>query len=167
MKGALARLGGDSAVGIAAASVGACAVLVAQRFPDLTGGRPGPALFPTIVGTLLIVLGVALVGSSLRGHRGGAAGDGVQSAPEATAPPGSQPRPTNASRWLNVILVFVAPMAFVLIAPMVGSLPTLAVIGCALMLRLGVRPLRAIVISGIAIAAIQVLFVNFMGVFLP
>jgi putative tricarboxylic transport membrane protein len=51
----------DRASGVLLAAFGGAIVLMARTFPDVSGQTIGPALFPTIVGTVLLFLGLALV----------------------------------------------------------------------------------------------------------
>ena len=50
----------DRASGVLLAAFGAAIVLMARTFPEVPGQTIGPALFPTIVGTVLLFLGLTL-----------------------------------------------------------------------------------------------------------
>jgi putative tricarboxylic transport membrane protein len=61
----------DRASGLLALLLGLTVVLTARTFPDAPGQAIGPALFPSIVGVILIVLGVGLMaGASRKGESG-------------------------------------------------------------------------------------------------
>ncbi len=56
----------DSAAGLAFVVLGASVVSAGRAFPVGSGGVPGPGFFPILVGTLLALLGVALMVQGVR-----------------------------------------------------------------------------------------------------
>jgi hypothetical protein len=63
----------DFFAGLMFVAFGGAAVWMAQAYPFGNAGRMGPAYFPTLVGSLLIVLGafVVVAGLAVRGQRPG------------------------------------------------------------------------------------------------
>lgn len=59
----------DIASGVLAAALGAAIAAYARTFPPMPGQPVGPSLFPTVIGLVLIGLGVALILSGLRARQ--------------------------------------------------------------------------------------------------
>ncbi len=58
----------DTVLGGCAVILGAATLANTTSFPKMADGIPGPALFPQIVGVLLVILGLIVVVQSLRPH---------------------------------------------------------------------------------------------------
>ncbi len=58
----------DTILGGAAAVLGAAAFLDTLSFPKMADGSPGPALFPQILGVLLVIFGLIVIVQSTRPH---------------------------------------------------------------------------------------------------
>jgi putative tricarboxylic transport membrane protein len=141
----------DLGGGLISAAVGAAVLLHVRTFPQLPDGSPGPALFPGIVGALLVVFGLVLAVRAVR-TRGRAV------APGAPAAPG------NVVRALAV-LGFV--VAYFLLAEAVGFILTMAVLLFLLTWVLGVRPLVAAALAVVTTGVIVLLFRELLLVPLP
>jgi putative tricarboxylic transport membrane protein len=146
--------GGAPAGGRPSIAFGAAIFWKIRDFPELPGGYPGPALFPGILATLFIVFGLALLMQVARGTVVGQ--EGPQLPPEAwtVAVP-------------NAAAVILAVPAYVLLAPRLGFVLTMALVSIALMLKLRVGLLTAVLVSvGVAFAASYV-FADVLRVPLP
>ncbi|MGH8967986.1 MAG: tripartite tricarboxylate transporter TctB family protein, partial [Actinomycetes bacterium] len=103
----------DLVAGLLAAVLGAAVVLHVRTFPELPDGQPGPALFPGIVGGLLVVFGLVLVVRAVRG-RGGPAAD-----PDAGI--------TAQGRW-RALAVLGLVVGYLLLAETLGFAATMGVL---------------------------------------
>jgi putative tricarboxylic transport membrane protein len=141
----------DLVGGLLSAALGAVVLLHVRTFPELPDGQPGPALFPGLVGALLVVFGLVLAVRALRA-RGQAVAPAAQVAPQGVV------------RALAV-LGFVA--AYLLMAETVGFILTMAVLLFLLTWLLGVRPLVAAASAVVTTGAIVLLFRELLLVPLP
>ncbi|GAA1290446.1 hypothetical protein GCM10009609_67980 [Pseudonocardia aurantiaca] len=141
----------DLVGGLLSAALGAAVLLHVRTFPELPDGQPGPALFPGLVGALLVVFGLVLAVRALRA-RGRAVAPAAQVAPQGVV------------RALAV-LGFVA--AYLLLAEAVGFILTMAVLLFLLTWLLGVRPLVAAASAVVTTGAIVLLFRELLLVPLP
>lgn len=139
----------DLAAGLLTAALGAAVVIRVRSFPQLPGGAPGPALFPGLVGALLVLFGVVLLVRSVRTTR---------------QPPGDEAEDTTASGApgkrgvVNAVTVLAAVLIYIVVADLLGFAITMAALVAALMLRLGARPLVGI---GAAVATTVVMALIF------
>lgn len=141
----------DLVGGLVAAGVGAAVLLHVRGFPELPDGQPGPALFPGIVGALLVVFGLVLAGRALWGR--GATDD---------------PRPTSATRGrIDALAVLGAIVAYLLLAETLGFALTMALLLFLLTWRLGARPWAAAVSAVVTTASIVLVFEYVLFVPLP
>jgi putative tricarboxylic transport membrane protein len=125
-----------------------------RDFPELPGGYPGPALFPSIIGALCIVFGLALLGQVLRG----------------TVVPGDQraaEREPGLVAWSNALSLILAVPAYLLLAARLGFLLSMTLLSSALMLKLRVRPLVAVVTSVAVATVASYVFADVLRVPLP
>lgn len=56
----------DLIAGVLVVAFGAAVLLYVRGFPELAGGRPGPALFPGILGALMVLFGLTLTVQATR-----------------------------------------------------------------------------------------------------
>jgi putative tricarboxylic transport membrane protein len=141
----------DLAGGLISAAVGAAVLLHVRTFPGLPDGTPGPALFPGIVGALLLVFGLVLAVRAVLTR-------GRDVAPDAPAAEGGVVRAL-------AVLGFV--VAYFLLAETVGFILTMAVLLFLLTWLLGVRPLVAAACAVGTTAVIVLLFRELLLVPLP
>ncbi len=139
---------GDLILGGAAAVFGAAIFLVAMSFPTMPGGAPGPALFPEILGGLLILFGAIVVIESRRKRRG-----------EDVVYEGA------ALVKGALVLVFIG--IYVAVVTRVGFVLTSIGLLLALMLMLGVRARTALLSSVGIVLFCVVLFQKILRVPLP
>ncbi|MEJ3654186.1 tripartite tricarboxylate transporter TctB family protein [Actinomycetes bacterium KLBMP 9759] len=138
--------------GLLAAASGAAVVLHVRTFPQLPDGQPGPALFPGIVGGLLVLFGLVLaVRSAVRRTEDA---DG--------APLGSIPRGR-----LNALAVLGFIVAYLLLADLLGFALTTAPLLFLLMWLLGTRPLVAAVSALATTVVVVLMFQQLLLVPLP
>lgn len=145
--------GSETVVGLALAVLGGAMVLHARNLPAVAHIEFGPGLFPTIVGGLMLVLGLAL---AIRSRLVRPAAD--SGPPDAFLRP---PRP-------GLLVAYLAtPALYIVVAPKLGFLLTMALLFAGLAWLAAGRPLRAIA-AGIAMAfLIHLVFVGLMRVSLP
>jgi putative tricarboxylic transport membrane protein len=142
----------DLVGGLLAAVLGAAVVLHVRSFPELPDGQPGPALFPGIVGGLLVVFGLVLVVRAVRA-RGEPNGD-----PGAAVP---------AQGWLRALAVIGLVVGYMLLAETLGFLVTMGVLLFLLMWTLGARPLVAVLAAAVTTGFIFAVFEELLLVPLP
>jgi putative tricarboxylic transport membrane protein len=143
----------DLVAGLLAAALGAAVVLHVRTFPELPDGQPGPALFPSIVGALLVVFGLGLVVRAIRAR-----------GREAAVDPGAGATGQGRLRALAVVGVVVA---YLLLAETLGFLVTMGVLLFLLMWLLGARPLVAVLGAAVTTGVILLLFQQVLLVPLP
>lgn len=142
----------DLVGGLLAAVLGTAVVLHVRTFPELPDGQPGPALFPGIVGGLLVVFGLVLVVRAVRA-RGEPAGE-----PGAAIP---------AQGWLRALAVIGFVVGYMLLAETLGFLVTMGVLLFLLMWLLGARPLVAAIATAVTVGFIVLVFGELLLVPLP
>jgi len=142
----------DLVGGLLAAALGAAVVLHVQTFPELPDGQPGPALFPGIVGSLLVLFGLVLL---VRGvlARGTPATD-----PDAGI--------TRQGR-LRALAVLGLVIGYILLAEVLGFVVTMGVLLFLLMWLLGTRPLVAVLATAATTGFIFLVFEELLLVPLP
>ncbi len=142
----------DTLAGVLLAFLGSYVFLAARTFPNLSGGYPGPGLFPQLLGILLGLSGAALV------VNGVLTGTGFRRVPLITA---SRREKTNA------FLIVLAVLFYILMVERLGFAAVTLLILVGLMLRLGV-PARWSVALGIGLTfLLYVLFGRLLRVPLP
>ncbi len=143
----------DLVAGLLAAALGAAVLLHVRTFPELPDGQPGPALFPSIVGALLVVFGLALAVRAVRARgRDAAADPGVVATRQG---------------WLRALAVVGVVVAYLLLAETLGFLVTMGVLLFLLMWLLGARPLVAVLAAAATTGVILLLFQQVLLVPLP
>jgi putative tricarboxylic transport membrane protein len=142
----------DLVGGLLAAVLGAAVVLHVRTFPELPDGYPGPALFPGIVGSLLVLFGLVLVVRAVLG-RGRAAAD-----PDAGV---------TAQGRLRALAVLGLVVGYLLLAETLGFAVTMGVLLFLLMWLLGARPLVAVLAAAAAVGFILLVFGELLLVPLP
>jgi putative tricarboxylic transport membrane protein len=118
----------DLVGGLLAAVLGAAVVLHVRTFPELPDGQPGPALFPGLVGGLLVLFGLVLVVRAVLA-RGEPAAD-----PDAGI---------TAQGRLRALAVLGLVVGYLLLAETLGFAVTMSVLLFLRMWLLGARPLVA------------------------
>jgi putative tricarboxylic transport membrane protein len=139
----------DTLVGAGFVAAGALIVTGTLGYPTLEGGHPGPALFPRILGGLMVLFGGSL---GLQGFRS----------------PGAW-----ASEWLrgrgllNALFVLGGTIAYILIVDSLGFLPTASLILFGLMCWLHVRVITAAMVAVLLALGSYILFARILLVPLP
>lgn len=141
----------DIVAGLLAAGLGAAVLLHVQTFPQLPDGQPGPALFPGVVGALLVLFGLALAVRSVVARRK------VDDAALTS---------TTSGR-LNALAVICFVVAYLLVVETLGFVLTMGVLLLLLMWRLGARPLVAVAASVATTAVMVLIFQQVLLVPLP
>jgi putative tricarboxylic transport membrane protein len=142
----------DVVGGLLAAVLGAAVVLHVRTFPELPDGQPGPALFPGIVGALLVVFGLALVVRAVL----------------ARGQPADNPEAGVTTRGrLRALAVLGLVVGYLLLAETLGFAVTMGVLLFLLMWLLGARPLVAALAAAATTGFIFVVFEELLLVPLP
>lgn len=144
---------GDLVAGALTAAFGVAVVVYVQGFPSLAGGYPGPALFPGIIGGLMVVFGLTLIVQSARRTVG------LDDAGRPAAPPSRLWR----GAVPNALAVLLGVVVYLLVVDVLGFLLTMALLLLLLMLKLRTRLVVAVPAS---IAATLVIYAFFRGLLL-
>ncbi|RMF83442.1 MAG: tripartite tricarboxylate transporter TctB family protein [Nitrospinota bacterium] len=131
-------------------ALGIFIMVEASGFPTLSGGYPGPGLFPQILGALFILFGLWVVLQQVRRR----------------AWP-RWPRPFFTRERINALLVVLAVILYLLVVEYVGFILTVVCLLAGLMLSLGVRWRTSILLSIALTMATYLLFNKLLGVPLP
>ena len=121
-------------------------------FPRAAPGKPGPALFPFVLGVLFCICSLILLARGVKSH-----------APRLEV----KEWLTDRVRLINWLAVVVAIVTYQWVSEVIGFLPMAVAILLALMLLLGVRLRTALPTSLLASLFIHTLFVKFLLVPLP
>ena len=140
----------DFWTGLAFAILGIGIAYLAQGF-HVPAGAASPRLLPTIIGSVMAVLGGLI---ALRGRR--KAGD--VALPEWI----SSPR-----QIALVAFIPVAIIAYGLLAPVIGSIAIAIVIVTVHCLIYGVKPLTSVVVGVVAGFVVSIIFSHLLGIPLP
>ena len=143
----------DALVGAGFVGAGALVVAGTLHYPTLEGGHPGPALFPRILGVLMVA------GGALLAIRGARARDVSEAVPWR--------RLHRSAGFVNALFVLVGATAYILLVDRLGFLITGTLLVGVLMWRLAVRPLTALVVSVAFVLFVHVLFARILRVPLP
>lgn len=143
----------DTVVGAGFATAGALVFAATLTYPTLDDGHPGPALFPRIIATLMIVFG------GLLGVRGARARDTTQRVAW-----GGLHRSTG---FVNAVFVLVGTAGYILLVGPLGFLVAGGLLAFVLMWRLRVAPLRALLVAAGFTALVYQLFARILRVPLP
>jgi len=121
-------------------------------FPRAAPGKPGPALFPFVLGALFFICSVILLVRGLRAH-----------APRIEL----QAWITDRSRVINWLAVLAVIVVYQAASDFIGFLPLAVLALFLLMLLLGVRVRIALPTAVLAALFIHTMFVKFLLVPLP
>lgn len=143
----------ETAVGAGFVVAGALIVGATLSYPPGEPGQPGPALFPRLIGGLMMAFGAAL---AVQGARASAGGEPAAWRPRLAGP-----------GFRNALAVVAAVLFYVLAAERLGFLLTAAVILFGLMWRLGVRPAAAAAVAAGFSLFVYALFSTILRVPLP
>lgn len=124
-------------------------------FPAFPGQAYGPALFPRVLGTLVIICGGLLMWRGIAARRAGA----------PLVEMGAWTR--QGWRVGSFFLMLVLLLAYILFSETVGFIPMAFVTLGALFLWLGVRPITALITTVVATMMIYWFFASLLRVPLP
>ena len=124
-------------------------------FPAFPGQKYGPALFPRILGTGVIICGVLVIMNGLRARRAGA--PWVEIAPWVYEP----------WRVGSFLLTLAMVLLYILVSETVGFILIALVFLGSLFLWLGVRPVTAVLTAVATTISIQYFFGTLLRVPLP
>jgi putative tricarboxylic transport membrane protein len=130
-------------------------IALTLSFPAFPGQKYGPALFPRILGTGLILCGAALIWHGLAARHAGE--PWWQIAPWVREP-----------RRVGIFLLVIGVLVlYVLFSEAIGFIPLAMIFLVAMFLWLGVKPINAVVIALVATFVINWFFASQLRVPLP
>lgn len=155
--------------------VGVAVIPYGAGMPEIREGIPGPGLFPMMIGGFLVLLGAALVLTSLlRRPSGEAEADPVQerSVRAEPAAAGEEVVSTDAGaegsrRWVNGAVVLAAVLFYAAMAQTLGFLLTMTVVVSAILLVLRTRWWVALLTGVVTSLALWGMFEQALLVQLP
>jgi putative tricarboxylic transport membrane protein len=145
----------DAICGIVLIALSVLMIALTANFPDFPGQKYGPALFPRVLGSGLIVCGGLLIWKHYRSAQPGA--HWVALAPWTREP----------WRLGSFVLMLLLLLLYIFVSETVGFIPMALVFLLALFLWLGVRPPIAVVTALITTVAIHEFFSTLLRVPLP
>lgn len=143
----------DAAVGAVLAALSLYVAVEAWDFPSPPGQQFGAWFFPLV---LAVALGVASLALMVRGVRADPFVLAVR--PPWTRSPGA---------IVNVLLLPALLIGYVLVVDVIGFVPTAIVLVSVLSMRLGTKPLPALLLATVAAFAIAQVFGGLLRVPLP
>ncbi len=145
----------DIIAGLVLIVFSAAMIAFTLTFPDFPGQKYGPALFPRILGTGLIVCGAILIRNGMLARRAGTGWVVLD--------------PWTHDRWriTSFLLVLALLLLYILASETVGFIPMAILFLGALFLWLGVRLLPALATAIVTTIAIQWFFGSLLRVPLP
>jgi putative tricarboxylic transport membrane protein len=145
----------DAITGLVIILLSAVMIALTASFPEFPGQKYGPALFPRLLGSGLIICGAILVWKGLAARRAGAPWLDVA------------PWVRNPRHVTSFLLVCALLVIYILAAETVGFIPMAFAFLAILFLWLGTPPIRALVIAAAATLAIYWFFATLLLVPLP
>jgi putative tricarboxylic transport membrane protein len=130
-------------------------IALTLSFPAFPGQKFGPALFPRILGTGLIICGVLMIWNGITSRRPGSGW--IEIAPWVRDP----------WRLTSFILVLAMLLLYILLSETVGFIPIAFLFLLTLFVWLGVRVISSVIIAVIATLAIHWFFSTMLRVPLP
>lgn len=144
----------DLPSGVSAIAVGAAILVYIRGFPTLPSGELGPALFPGIIGGLMVLMGALLVVRWIKNRRQDPA-DPLES--EAVHWRG----------WINAGFIIGAIIFYLLAVDFLGFLTTMIAMSSLLIFRLGAKAWVAITAGTLSTVLIWLIFNKVLMVPLP
>jgi putative tricarboxylic transport membrane protein len=143
----------DTIVGAGFAAAGALVIVGTLGYPSLDGSHPGPALFPRLLGALMLLFGGAL------GWRGVAAGDTSERLAWRDLP--------RSTPFVHALVVLGSVVGYVVLVDRLGFIVTAALVLAVVMWRLDVPLGRASVIAVVLAVTVHAMFAKVLRVPLP
>lgn len=140
----------DTVVGAGFVAAGALIFTSTLNYPTLEGGHPGPSLFPRILGILMTTFGGAL---SMQGLR-------ARDVSEEVAWLRLHCNPS----FLNAMVVLAGVLAYIVLVERLGFLIMGILVLFAIMWRLQVPPLKALLVAVLFNTIVHFLFAKIMRV---
>lgn len=137
--------------GLVLLSLGSWILWYSSFFPDLPEGYPGPGLFPSTIAIGFIILGILLIGNSIRNWKEEQKQSSVDSANTRFVP-----------FLAGIALIGLFPILY----EVLGFLTTLAISCFVMALLLKVKPIWAVLTALITSGLIYLIFVVLLGLVL-
>ena len=149
----------DIVTGIGSIAFASFVLVFAIRFPEPRGADFGPALFPRVIATILIILGALVLIQARK----------LRTQPPAECEPDPLDEEVTASfhGLRNVAVTVVVLVIYIAVVKTTGFIPTTLVMLFVLMKTYGVSVLRSVLFSCLITAFVYVLFAVLLRVVLP
>lgn len=166
----------DLAAGVISVLLGAAVITYALSLPTLGDGKPGPGLFPGIVGGAFILFGLVLAGQSWAATRRRTpirpygAGDDTRDliGEEADHPASIKTLDVPVKRLVaNAAVIILAIILYILLADFLGFLITMCLVTSAVMLSLRSKPLTTAITAVVLSLLMWFVFEELLMVQLP
>lgn len=145
----------DSYIALSCVILGGGVIAYSLAMPTLGDGRPGPGLFPGIIGAMFVLLGLSLGARTVilaRGAEGQSYRASLTQPREAdgtySVAPGHEPEVAKVPtmrRWMNGIVVLAAVAGYIVLAESLGFILTMFVIVMAICVLLKSKIIAAFV----------------------
>jgi putative tricarboxylic transport membrane protein len=133
-------------------------LLYSMDFPPAKGTDFGPALFPRIIASVLLLLGALVLYRAARVRSG---------AQDCTGEAEVDTLTTTAAGARNVLITIVAVVAYIMVVDALGFIPTTVVFLSALMKTYGLTKLKSVLFSCLITGFVYILFALLLRVVLP
>lgn len=171
----MAKVRADTAIGLLSVLLGIATVVYSLTLPSLGAGRPGPGLFPGIVGAALVLFGLTLATQAvLRGRKAkrigpalGTLATGTPAASAALVSDSAEPEITPKRAMINTVVVLLAIVGFILLAEPLGFLLTMFLLSFVIMVLLRAKLVTALVTSAVLSVIMWGVFEKLLLVQLP
>lgn len=173
--GAMAKARADTGIGLLSVLLGIATMVYSLTLPSLGAGRPGPGLFPGIVGAALVLFGLTLAAQAvLQGRKAKRTGPSLgtpatdaSAALAATEQVSDEEEITPRRAVINVAAVLLAIVGFILLAEPLGFLLTMFLLSSVIMVLLKSKPVTALVTSAVLSVLMWGVFEKLLLVQLP
>jgi putative tricarboxylic transport membrane protein len=141
----------DALIGVAVILLGIIVIIHVRSYPDMGDGMPGPSLFPTLLGALLIIAGAVQIPAGIKSR-----------APLATRLP-----EFNIKGIGNISLTILSVVFYICASETLGFILTSFCVMLVMMLALKAKPRTSVLVAGGATICIYVIFSRMLLVPLP
>jgi putative tricarboxylic transport membrane protein len=148
----------DAITGTGVVGFAVFVLVYAMDFPPAKGTDFGPALFPRVIASILLLLGGLVLYRAARVRSGAQDRTGEAEVDSLT---------TTTAGMRNVLITIVAVVAYILVVDALGFIPTTVVFLFALMKTYGLTSLKSILFSCLITGFVYVLFSILLRVVLP
>ncbi len=149
----------DIVTGMGSIAFASFVLIYAIRFPEPRGADFGPALFPRVIASILIILGVLVLIQAWKLR--------TQPATECEPDPLDEEIVASFHGLRNVAVTIIVLVIYISVVGTIGFIPTTLVMLFVLMKTYGVSVLRSVLFACLITAFVYVLFAVLLRVVLP